>query len=158
MCCAIWYHLYNLKTVKNTHGGVLLLVTLNLKHTRLKTAILLKVTLLHGCFSRFFNCTNCTKPQSQLSKSQLSIVLYCQYFLVILFNIFCIKIFFVAAVLSKYAGNVSFNFFITNSFAMAPRHDRISYGKDHPLSTCANFRKTNISYPWHLYVSSGKKG
>ena len=26
MCCAIWYHLYNLKNVKNTHGGVLLLV------------------------------------------------------------------------------------------------------------------------------------
>ena len=27
MFCAIWYHLYNLKNVKNTHGGVLLLVT-----------------------------------------------------------------------------------------------------------------------------------
>ena len=25
--CAIWYHLYNLKNVKNTHGGVLLLVS-----------------------------------------------------------------------------------------------------------------------------------
>ena len=24
--CAIWYHLYNLKNVKNTHGGVLILV------------------------------------------------------------------------------------------------------------------------------------
>ena len=37
--CAIWYHrLYNFKKVKNTHGGVLLL---------------LKVTLLHGCSSRF---------------------------------------------------------------------------------------------------------
>ena len=47
MFCAIWYHLYNLKNVKNTHGGVLLLV--------------LKVTLLHGCFSRFLNCTNGTK-------------------------------------------------------------------------------------------------
>ena len=28
MQCAIWYHLYNLKNVKNTHGGVLLLVKL----------------------------------------------------------------------------------------------------------------------------------
>ena len=28
MRCAIWYHLYNLKNVKNTHGGVLLLVKL----------------------------------------------------------------------------------------------------------------------------------
>ena len=26
--CAIWYHLYNLKNVKNTHGGVFLLVKL----------------------------------------------------------------------------------------------------------------------------------
>ena len=28
MCCAIWYHLYNLRNVKNIHGGVLLLVKL----------------------------------------------------------------------------------------------------------------------------------
>ena len=26
MRCVIWYHLYNLKNVKNTHGGVFLLV------------------------------------------------------------------------------------------------------------------------------------
>ena len=37
MFCAIWYHFYNLKNVESTHGGVLLLV-------------ILKVTLLHGCF------------------------------------------------------------------------------------------------------------
>ena len=48
---AIWYHLYNLKNVKNTHGGVLLLV-------KLQAATLLKVTLLYWCFSRFLNCTN----------------------------------------------------------------------------------------------------
>ena len=28
MRCAIWYHLYNLKNVKNNHGGVLILVKL----------------------------------------------------------------------------------------------------------------------------------
>ena len=28
MLCAIWYHLCNLKTVKNTHGGMLILVKL----------------------------------------------------------------------------------------------------------------------------------
>ena len=28
MLCTIWYHLYNFKNVKNTHGGVLLLVKL----------------------------------------------------------------------------------------------------------------------------------
>ena len=52
MLCAIWYNMYNLKNVKNTHGGVLLLV---------KPATLLKVTLLRGCFSRFLNCTNDNK-------------------------------------------------------------------------------------------------
>ena len=31
MLYAIWYHLYNLKNVKNTHGGVLLLVKLQAK-------------------------------------------------------------------------------------------------------------------------------
>ena len=41
MFCAIRYHLYNLKNMKNTHGRVLFLVT-----------------LLHGCFSSFLNCTN----------------------------------------------------------------------------------------------------
>ena len=28
MRCAIWYHLYNFKNVKNTHRGVLILVKL----------------------------------------------------------------------------------------------------------------------------------
>ena len=31
MRCAIWYHLYNLKNVKNTHGGVLILIKLQAK-------------------------------------------------------------------------------------------------------------------------------
>ena len=31
--CAIWYHLQNLKNVKNTHGGVLLLVKLQAEAT-----------------------------------------------------------------------------------------------------------------------------
>ena len=51
MFCAIWYHLYNLKNIKNTNGGVLLLVRLQ---------ALLQITLLHGCFSGFLNCTNGT--------------------------------------------------------------------------------------------------
>ena len=59
--CAIWYHLYNLKSVKNTHGGVLLLVKLQAKSLQL---YLLKVTLLHGCFSRFLNLTNGTKSRN----------------------------------------------------------------------------------------------
>ena len=44
MRCKIWYRLRNLKNVKNTHGGVLLVVELQVK----------KVTLLHMYFFRFF--------------------------------------------------------------------------------------------------------
>ena len=46
----MWYHLCNLKNMKNTYGGVLLLV--------------LKVTLFYGCFSRFLNCTSGTKSHN----------------------------------------------------------------------------------------------
>ena len=64
MHCANCYHLYNLKNVKNTHGGVLLLVKLQ------ALATLLKVTLVHGCFSRFLSCTNGTKsPNAWLSST-----------------------------------------------------------------------------------------
>ena len=35
MRCAIWYHLYNLKNVKNIHGGVLLLVKLQARRLQL---------------------------------------------------------------------------------------------------------------------------
>ena len=31
MCCTIWYYLYNLKNVKITHGGVLILEKLYAK-------------------------------------------------------------------------------------------------------------------------------
>ena len=55
--CAIWYHLQNLKNVKNTHGGLLLLVFILL----LRPATLLKVMLLHGYYSRVLNCSNGTK-------------------------------------------------------------------------------------------------
>ena len=44
--------LHNLKNVKITKGKVLLIVKL-----QAKACNLLKVTLIHGCFSRFLNCT-----------------------------------------------------------------------------------------------------
>ena len=54
MQCAIWYHfVFNLKNVKNTHGGVLPLASNTLK-----------VTLLHGCFSRSLKCKNGTKSHT----------------------------------------------------------------------------------------------
>ena len=58
MRCAIWYHLYNLKNVKNTHGGVLILVKLQ------ASSLQLKLILLHRCFLRFLNCTNGTKSRN----------------------------------------------------------------------------------------------
>ena len=50
--CAVWNHFYYFKNAKNTHGGVLFLV--------------LKVTLFHGYFSRFFN-SNGTKSWNALA-------------------------------------------------------------------------------------------
>ena len=46
MCCVIWHHLKNFKNVKNTHG---------------------EVTLLHGCFSHFLNCTDGDKSPNQFA-------------------------------------------------------------------------------------------
>ena len=45
MRCTIWYHLYKLKNVKNTHGGVL-------KHSFM------------GVFHLFSNCSNGTKSRN----------------------------------------------------------------------------------------------
>ena len=57
MLCVIWYHLYNLKNIKNTHGGVLLLVKLQAEEVKVvrkaATKVADKVALLYGCFSRF---------------------------------------------------------------------------------------------------------
>ena len=53
MICAIWYHLYNSKNMKNTHGKVSLLVARNFS----------KSTLLEGCFPRFLNCADGTKSR-----------------------------------------------------------------------------------------------
>ena len=63
MFCSIWYHLYNFKNVKNTCGGVLLLVAL----------LVSKVTLLHKYFSHFLNCTNGTKSRKTSHQNLLSI-------------------------------------------------------------------------------------
>ena len=54
--CTIWNYFCNLKNVKNSYGGLLLLV-----ECRLQPSTLLKVTLLHGCFSGSLNCRNGTK-------------------------------------------------------------------------------------------------
>ena len=55
--CAIWYYLYNLKTWKTPMQECYFK-----QSCRLQPATLLKVTLLHWCFSCFLNCMNGTKP------------------------------------------------------------------------------------------------
>ena len=54
MLRAVWY-LYNLKNVKNTHGGVLLSIKLACNFTKSNTP--------PWVFSRFLNCTNSTKSR-----------------------------------------------------------------------------------------------
>ena len=54
--CAIQYLWYKFKNVKNTHGGMLVLVKLQPEACNFTQS-----KLLHGCFSRFFNCRNGTK-------------------------------------------------------------------------------------------------
>ena len=49
---ATWYYLYNLKNEKNTPGAA------SVTFTGLQLTTLLKVTPLHGYFSRSLNCTN----------------------------------------------------------------------------------------------------
>ena len=77
MLCAIWYHFYNLRNVKNTNRGVFLLLPATLR----------KVALPHVCFSRFLNCTNDTEfyNASQVKISmKFIIVKYLQLFLEVL--------------------------------------------------------------------------
>ena len=54
MHCAVWYHFYSLKNVRNKHGAVLLLVKLQ-SNTPPRV------------FSHFLNCTDDTKPHKDKS-------------------------------------------------------------------------------------------
>ena len=90
MRCAIWYHLHNLKNVKNAHGGVLILVKLQV----LACDFTLKLTLLHGCFSRFLNFTNGTKSCNARHMHQSrSNTLYSSIFFYLILSDKCFQIF-----------------------------------------------------------------
>ena len=69
--CTIWYHLYNLKNMKNTHGG----------KSKAAAATSLKGILLRGCFSRFLNCSNDSKSRkaSQMYLKIFSTLLHQQF-------------------------------------------------------------------------------
>ena len=70
----------NLKNVKNAHGGKLLLVKLQ-DSAFTKSNTLLKVTLLHGCFSRFLNCINGTKSPKSITFDKKIIYFVLSYYL-----------------------------------------------------------------------------
>ena len=55
MRCAIRYYLYNLKNVKNTHGGVLILVKLQVSAYNFT-----KINIPTWVFFKFLNFTNGT--------------------------------------------------------------------------------------------------
>ena len=59
MRCTICYHLYNLKNVKNTHGGVLLLVKLQAEAYNFT-----KSNTPSWVFFTFLNCANGTKSRN----------------------------------------------------------------------------------------------
>ena len=59
MLCAMWYYLYKVKNVKNTHGGVLLLVKL-----QALVCSFTKSSTPPWVFFTFFNCTNDTKSHN----------------------------------------------------------------------------------------------
>ena len=58
MLRSIWYHLYNLKDMKNTHGGVLLLVKMQALACNFT-----KSNTPPWMFLRFLNCTIGTKSR-----------------------------------------------------------------------------------------------
>ena len=64
MFCAIWYILYKLKNVKNTHRGVLLLVKLQAEALNFT-----KSDTFPWVFLRFLNCTNGTKLRNASLKN-----------------------------------------------------------------------------------------
>ena len=74
------------KNVKNTYGGVLLLVKLQASACNFT-----KVTLLHGFFSRFLNCAHGTKSRKapHLEMKSLRITLLAYFFK--LFNVIFFK-------------------------------------------------------------------
>ena len=60
--CTTWHHWYNLKNMKNTHGGVFFLVKL-----QAKTCNFTKSNTPSCVFSRFLNCTDGTKSRKALN-------------------------------------------------------------------------------------------
>ena len=69
MRCAIWQHLYNLKNVKSTHGGVLILVKLQAKHIYYKKLCILVISQVPGGFLPYVRKLGNIRKISELGDS-----------------------------------------------------------------------------------------
>ena len=70
MLCTIWYHLYNLKNVENTHGGVLLLVKLqNWAFLRLQMVQMIPNRATHHNFMKWLPSITYIKSASNMKAS-----------------------------------------------------------------------------------------
>ena len=88
MCCAIWYHFYNLINVKNTRGGVLLLLKMQAKACNFT-----KINTPSWVFSTFFELYKwyqITQRISYISKFS-EMILYSVCALKFIFLIECIS-------------------------------------------------------------------
>ena len=102
--CAIWYHLYSLKNVKITHGGVLLLVKLQES---------CKLAYKFGCFSRFvklYKWYQIAQRTTYISIPQYGTYIKLFYFLWLDNFVMCHRIHFhVSSVLKSFTFIVSFS-------------------------------------------------
>ena len=77
MLCVIWYHLYNLKNLKSTHGGVLFSVKLQAEACNFTKSI-----SSPWVFFLFSNCTNGTK----LRNASYFIYIYIYIYIVVRYS------------------------------------------------------------------------
>ena len=102
--CVIWYHLYNLKNVKMTHGGVLCLVKLQES---------CKLACKFGCFSRFvklYKWYQIAQRTTYIQTTQYGTYIKLFYFLWLDNFVMCHRIHFrVSSVLESFTLFVSFS-------------------------------------------------
>ena len=70
MRCAIWYHLYNFKNVKNTHGGVLISV-------KLQASACTKISTPPWVFFAFFKLCKLYQIAQHITYSRATSYLNC---------------------------------------------------------------------------------
>ena len=105
MFCAIWYYLYNLKNVKNTHGRVSLLVQLH----AFIVCNFTKSSTPPWVFFTFFKCTNGTKSRNAAHTVYLRCPLYSNLISLLFHFIMSLDV-------SVKLNKVSFFWLVSNSF------------------------------------------